>query len=280
MSQSQEVIEVLKSVSKDFDSLEGYRKNGYRGFSVSSRSEKYTSISSEDIEVIRVFLKAINKEHDTDPHEYPYLELGWVLSSVITSCMSCSQPFGWSRWKHHCRACGFVVCSECLKEARIQELDLLDLEKHKESVCTKHNEVLISISEGVAMQEAMYHMYRNQASCDGIVIVDTVDTIHTREQIDTRGAADQKEVEESEADEKEETIGLGTAQLYTSIYDEIELLHNKVGDIFEASRRAADILQYLGALSEELEQGRSEDLKVEALLPSLPSLPPSISYTL
>lgn len=141
MSQSQEVIEVLKSVSKDFDSLEGYRKNGYRGFSVSSRSEKYTSISSEDIEVIRVFLKAINKEHDTDPHEYPYLELGWVLSSVITSCMSCSQPFGWSRWKHHCRACGFVVCSECLKEARIQELDLLDLEKHKESVCTKHNEV-------------------------------------------------------------------------------------------------------------------------------------------
>lgn len=48
-------------------------------------------------------------------------------------------------------------------------------------------QVLISISEGVAMQEAMYHMYRNQASCDGIVIVDTVDTIHTREQIDTRG---------------------------------------------------------------------------------------------
>lgn len=32
---------------------------------------------------------------------------------IINRCMKCDKKFGLCRWKHHCRVCGNIYCSEC-----------------------------------------------------------------------------------------------------------------------------------------------------------------------
>jgi hypothetical protein len=39
---------------------------------------------------------------------------GWVVDSDVSACMSCGEDFMLNIFgKHHCRACGNIVCSEC-----------------------------------------------------------------------------------------------------------------------------------------------------------------------
>uniref|UniRef100_A0A4W5MKZ6 FYVE, RhoGEF and PH domain containing 4b n=1 Tax=Hucho hucho TaxID=62062 RepID=A0A4W5MKZ6_9TELE len=38
----------------------------------------------------------------------------WIRDNEVTLCMKCSEPFNaLTRWRHHCRACGCVVCWKC-----------------------------------------------------------------------------------------------------------------------------------------------------------------------
>ena len=41
--------------------------------------------------------------------------VGWVINDNIAFCLVCKKDFGMARWKHHCRACGNLVCSSCSK---------------------------------------------------------------------------------------------------------------------------------------------------------------------
>jgi hypothetical protein len=45
-------------------------------------------------------------------HKY---RVGWVVDWDIHACMVCHRSFGWfyGRFKHHCRACGYLVCHDC-----------------------------------------------------------------------------------------------------------------------------------------------------------------------
>ncbi|XP_061570771.1 FYVE, RhoGEF and PH domain-containing protein 4-like [Cololabis saira] len=51
--------------------------------------------------------------------EDPMKELGrraprWIRDNEVTLCMTCREPFNAiTRRRHHCRACGFVVCWKC-----------------------------------------------------------------------------------------------------------------------------------------------------------------------
>ncbi|XP_041834110.1 FYVE, RhoGEF and PH domain-containing protein 4-like isoform X2 [Melanotaenia boesemani] len=51
--------------------------------------------------------------------EEPSKELGrraprWIRDNEVTQCMTCQEPFNaLTRRRHHCRACGFVVCWKC-----------------------------------------------------------------------------------------------------------------------------------------------------------------------
>jgi hypothetical protein len=38
---------------------------------------------------------------------------GWVEDDSVTGCMVCAAPFSLLRRRHHCRACGNVVCHSC-----------------------------------------------------------------------------------------------------------------------------------------------------------------------
>ncbi len=40
-------------------------------------------------------------------------KIGWIVDSDITFCMVCFGGFGWFNLKHHCRACGLLVCGGC-----------------------------------------------------------------------------------------------------------------------------------------------------------------------
>lgn len=40
-------------------------------------------------------------------------KVGWVVDADFSFCMICCSSFGWLTLKHHCRACGLLVCSSC-----------------------------------------------------------------------------------------------------------------------------------------------------------------------
>ncbi|XP_053458464.1 FYVE, RhoGEF and PH domain-containing protein 2 isoform X2 [Nycticebus coucang] len=58
-------------------------------------------------------------EGDTQEQELKSEELGlrapqWVRDKMVTMCMRCQEPFNaLTRRRHHCRACGYVICAKC-----------------------------------------------------------------------------------------------------------------------------------------------------------------------
>ncbi|XP_025967649.2 FYVE, RhoGEF and PH domain-containing protein 2 isoform X2 [Dromaius novaehollandiae] len=56
---------------------------------------------------------------ETEPPALKTEELGrrapqWVRDNLVTMCMRCKEPFNAiMRRRHHCRACGYVVCARC-----------------------------------------------------------------------------------------------------------------------------------------------------------------------
>jgi hypothetical protein len=42
----------------------------------------------------------------------PY-KVGWVVDIDVNCCMICLHRWSWTRFRHHCRACGKLVCSKC-----------------------------------------------------------------------------------------------------------------------------------------------------------------------
>ncbi|XP_069759573.1 FYVE, RhoGEF and PH domain-containing protein 4-like isoform X2 [Narcine bancroftii] len=65
------------------------------------------------------FRSAIAKEGDDQVPEVSTAELGmraprWIRDNEVTLCMKCKEPFNaLTRRRHHCRACGYVVCWKC-----------------------------------------------------------------------------------------------------------------------------------------------------------------------
>lgn len=58
-------------------------------------------INQEEITIRRVYIL------------YGLYRVGWVLDSDINYCMECQNEFTFFNRKHHCRACGNVICSTC-----------------------------------------------------------------------------------------------------------------------------------------------------------------------
>ncbi|XP_066580687.1 FYVE, RhoGEF and PH domain-containing protein 4a isoform X2 [Amia ocellicauda] len=65
------------------------------------------------------FKAAIAKENEENSGEVSTAELGkraprWIRDNEVTMCMKCREPFNaLTRRRHHCRACGYVVCWKC-----------------------------------------------------------------------------------------------------------------------------------------------------------------------
>eukprot|EP00762_Andalucia_godoyi_P005220 ANDGO_04036.mRNA.1 Lateral signaling target protein 2 homolog len=66
----------------------------------------------------------------------------WIPDEDAKTCMLCSKPFSFSLRRHHCRACGRVVCNVCsLKRVFLFRFDLRE---KKERVCDKCFEVEVN----------------------------------------------------------------------------------------------------------------------------------------
>ncbi|XP_045397821.1 FYVE, RhoGEF and PH domain-containing protein 2 [Lemur catta] len=75
----------------------------------------------EHIEKRNETFKAAGQGPEGDPQEQELKseELGlraplWIRDKMVTMCMRCQEPFNaLTRRRHHCRACGYVVCARC-----------------------------------------------------------------------------------------------------------------------------------------------------------------------
>ncbi|GLE10173.1 hypothetical protein PINS_up022189 [Pythium insidiosum] len=47
--------------------------------------------------------------------ELARLELLWVPDNFSCDCMDCKVMFGFSKRRHHCRACGLLFCRDCVR---------------------------------------------------------------------------------------------------------------------------------------------------------------------
>eukprot|EP01038_Epipyxis_sp_PR26KG_P009433 gene9433-12712_t len=61
-----------------------------------------TDINNNGVLATRIFIETIDSGCFTS--------LGWILACQVNNCMSCAKKLS---WKHHCRACGDVICTQC-----------------------------------------------------------------------------------------------------------------------------------------------------------------------
>uniref|UniRef100_A0A3Q3ILC6 FYVE, RhoGEF and PH domain containing 4b n=1 Tax=Monopterus albus TaxID=43700 RepID=A0A3Q3ILC6_MONAL len=86
---------------------------------------------NEWIKVIQEAIDVFQKKNETfklAPKEMSAEELGqraphWIRDSEVTMCMKCQDPFSTFTRRHHCRACGCVVCWKCLDNKVALEYD-------------------------------------------------------------------------------------------------------------------------------------------------------------
>ena len=60
--------------------------------------------------VVNKKIRTVRKVYMSEDSKY---KVGWVVDADLDICMICFGGFGWLNLKHHCRACGSLVCGKC-----------------------------------------------------------------------------------------------------------------------------------------------------------------------
>ncbi|XP_066283828.1 FYVE, RhoGEF and PH domain-containing protein 2-like [Branchiostoma lanceolatum] len=88
--------------------------------STQEERDAWHKVIQDVIDGFQLIKGQIKREEDQNlPEEVSASELGkrapqWIKDNEVTMCMRCSQAFNaLKRRRHHCRACGWVVCSRC-----------------------------------------------------------------------------------------------------------------------------------------------------------------------
>lgn len=75
----------------------------------------------------------IHRVFASSPDGGAYCSIGWVVAKDVDNCMSCLTALQPNTIKHHCFACGNVVCSSCYSsEAFVVEI----MQLGKVNVCS------------------------------------------------------------------------------------------------------------------------------------------------
>ncbi len=90
------------------------------------QEEQLFLTSTDVIKVNRVFASLPNDNIVTRRHrfieEQPYRSTGWIVNENVQHCMICKLQFSFLfSFKHHCRACGNLVCHQCSDSMMIIE---------------------------------------------------------------------------------------------------------------------------------------------------------------
>ncbi|XP_062339457.1 FYVE, RhoGEF and PH domain-containing protein 4-like [Osmerus eperlanus] len=90
--------------------------------------EEWIKAIQETIDIFQTKNKTFKLASKEVEEEVSTEELGrraplWVRDKDVTMCMKCQEPFNTLRRRHHCRACGCVVCSKCSDSKTALEYD-------------------------------------------------------------------------------------------------------------------------------------------------------------
>lgn len=84
------------------ESLEGIKVSGTKILDVREMTIPW---KDSELTVQRVYVDA--------PDSRELKSVGWVVNDGIGCCLICSRKFSSFFWKHHCRTCGLIMCSNC-----------------------------------------------------------------------------------------------------------------------------------------------------------------------
>ncbi|XP_076152660.1 FYVE, RhoGEF and PH domain-containing protein 4 isoform X1 [Alosa pseudoharengus] len=130
--------------------------------------EDWIKVLNQTIEIFQQKNETLKREADED--EVSKEELGrraprWIRDNEVTMCMKCKEPFNvLTRRRHHCRACGYVVCSKCSDNKAPLEYDSNKMNK----VCKDCYFVLTGRTEG----EEKTEYKRNDSKKKGILEIE------------------------------------------------------------------------------------------------------------
>ena len=80
------------------------------------------ALQEEDI-IFNGIKRRIHRVFVRGPDSGTYFTVGWILLNDVDNCIICKKVFGIYLHKHHCRACGNIVCINCSDmEAEVDEL--------------------------------------------------------------------------------------------------------------------------------------------------------------
>ncbi|XP_041746515.2 FYVE, RhoGEF and PH domain-containing protein 4a isoform X2 [Coregonus clupeaformis] len=116
-----EGMKVLETINEDYPhTFQVSGKERTLELQASSEQDKDNWIKAfqETIEIFHQKNETF-KSASKDVEEVSTAELGkraprWIRDNEVTMCMKCKEPFNaLTRRRHHCRACGYVVCWKC-----------------------------------------------------------------------------------------------------------------------------------------------------------------------
>lgn len=85
---------------------------------ITSLRKDHVRRGDESLSLTRVFILTEDSSS--------YAGVGWVVSSEVRCCMRCAATFGLFNPRHHCRACGDVICGLCVQHNVLVE-DIKDI---------------------------------------------------------------------------------------------------------------------------------------------------------
>ena len=101
------------------------QESEYRTLDIRETTIYYDDQSSQVVR--KVFIEASDSSSLTS--------VGWVINDNITFCLVCKSVFKLLTRRHHCRACGLLVCGMCCRPAVLRDFPELGNQR----ICNKCN---------------------------------------------------------------------------------------------------------------------------------------------
>ncbi|XP_076447889.1 uncharacterized protein LOC143284778 isoform X2 [Babylonia areolata] len=73
----------------------------------------------------------------------------WIPDDAVTMCMICEMAFTTFRRRHHCRACGKLICKNCCKKAPLEYMN-----NRLERVCLECHDAIVFSGKGAVQSPA------------------------------------------------------------------------------------------------------------------------------
>ena len=118
----------------------------YHDFKSRSEGVKITGINIIDVREMTISRNdgqiVVQRVFVISPDSNGLEKVGWIINDGINECLNCSKNFSSTKWRHHCRACGLIVCKSCIsKRAYLEGHEKLGRKK----VCKNCNDQVYDI---------------------------------------------------------------------------------------------------------------------------------------